>query len=131
MIECRKLGYDYINDDECFENIILIYDNDELYWISCSDNVLDNIDQYFDDEIFIMSFSLQRRKDYNMIFATNIRYKEVLQDLKMNGIDKNVKLLFNEREYNKYLQFKIMSNTFDNALLKLKVHLSTLRVEVI
>jgi hypothetical protein len=130
----NKFGYEYISDEnsECFDNIMLVYDNGEIYWITCSNESLKDADKYFENlEIFIMGFSLKRRSEYNMEFMTNIKFKDIYDDMKDNGLDNKIKLLFSEREYNKYLNFKIIAKNFDDVIMQLKMHLSTLNVELI
>lgn len=128
MIEYRRFGYDFSSDDdkECFDNIFLLYDSGELYWITCTDDALDG---YFEDEIFVMGFSLQKRRDYSMIFATNIKYEDMISDLRMNKINRKVKVLFSEEEYNKYRKFKITGNTFSDVVLQLEKVLSVFRMD--
>ena len=128
----ERLGFDYTQDIDrpCFENIVLVYDNDELYWITCSDEALNNMEEYFDDEIFVMSFSLLQKNGYKMVFATNIKYRDVLDDLKMNGLNGKVKILFDEKEYNRLRKFNILGTSFEDAIFKLRGNLSTLKVTI-
>lgn len=129
----NRLGYEQTLDQniECFDNLMLVYDGADIFWITCSNRSLENVSKYFGDEIFIMGFSLKRKNGYNMEFITNIKYKDVLDDLKDNGIYGKVELLFSEREYNKYLNFKIIAKNFDDAVSQLTIHLSTLQIEII
>lgn len=129
-----KFGYDYLKTEnsECFENLMLVYDGGDIYWITCTDKTLKKIDKYFtNSEVFIMGFSLYRREKYKMQFITNIKYKDILEDLKDNHMQDKLELVFSEREYNKYRSFTIMANTFDEAVLHLTGHLSTLQVNIL
>ncbi len=129
-----NFGYEYIHSEkvECFDNIMLIYDGGDIYWITCSNKVLERAHKYFtNSEIFLLGFSLKKKDKYNMYFITNISYKDVLEDIKDNGLKHKIDLKFSEREYNKYHSFKIFANTFDEAITQLTAHLSTLRVNLL
>ena len=129
-----KFGYEYTKEgnNECFDNLMLVYDGGDLYWITCSNRVLNKVDKYFESsEIFVMGFSLKKREGYNMHFISNIKYKDVLDDIKDNGLKKKIEINFTEREYNKYTNFKILAKSFDEIVTQLTGHLSTLHVDTI
>ena len=102
----KRLGYDFTEDCdiECFDNVVLVYSPDEgLYWITIPDSVFENEDKmeenFYNDEVFILSFSLEKRKGYKLKFSTQIKYRYILQDLIDNKIDDKVKINFDKETY--------------------------------
>ena len=131
MVNFAKFGYDYIKEDnvECFDNLLLIYDGGDIYWITCSDRALNRFEKYFkNSEIIIMGFGLERKHHYHMKFMTKISYKDILSDLKDNGLNDKLEILFDEQTYNKFLSFKINASTFDELITLLTNHLKILKV---
>ena len=132
----KKLGYDYTKIDyeiyeECFENIILVYDFDEneLYWITIPDDIFDNselMDTYFGNgEIFIMSFTLEKRKGYKFKFSTNIKYSDIIKDLEDNKISEKIKINFDKEFYLVNKKFYISADNFEKAVKRLMRKLNT------
>jgi hypothetical protein len=130
----RKIGYNYVKDkkEECFENIMLVYDFGDLYWITLSDRTMKKIDKYFcNSEFFIMGFSLIEKDNYNMKFITNIKYEDIINDLISNNLYDKLKLKFSEKDYNKNLIFNINANTFNDAINELYERLSFFKFTLI
>ena len=122
----NNFGYDD-KGNECFDNIILIYNDGELTWITCKDNEIENSVDYFDDDdYFIISYSLLKRDKYNMTFATNITYDNIIEDIKTNNI--KVRLGFDKIFYEKNRKITIEATSFDDAKKKLKYKLQSLIV---
>ena len=52
-------------------------------------------DKYFDPtDIMIMGFALEKRKDYNMKFISNIKFHDILEDINSNGLNGKIKIRF-------------------------------------
>ena len=133
----QRLGYDFTNEEnmECFNNLILLYDKNDLFWITCNDESIDNPTDYFNDnDYFIMSFSLlQKEKDenkYNLTYATNITYENILEDIKDNKLDKKVKIKFDKEFYDKNRKFEIVAKNFDDVKNKLKDKLKSFEIKM-
>ncbi len=122
-----NFGYEYTNEEkECLENIILLYNGAELYWVTCSENELDEFDE---DEIFIMSYSIKKRVDYNIYYKCFIEYKDIIEDLKKNNIEKEIKI-FTKDEYEKIKSFKIYAKDFKELVEKTKKQLMKVNVSL-
>jgi len=133
----QRLGYDFTNEEnmECFNNLILLYDKNDLFWITCNDESIDNPTDYFNDnDYFIMSFSLLQQGEgdnkYNLVYATNITYENILEDIKDNKLDKKVKIKFDKEFYDKNRKFEIVAKNFDDVKNKLKDKLKSFEIKM-
>lgn len=130
-----NLGYEYTDEGEnrreCFDNIFLVYNNDDIFWMTCSDRTMRHADDNFNSgEIILFGFYLKKRRDYKMIFDTKITYNDILEDMRINRVDRNIKLRFGEHMYEQLKKFKIIAYDKDEAINKLKNHLNLFELKV-
>lgn len=132
MTHYNNLGFDYINKNESFDNLLLIFDANELQWINCSENTMLKINKYFKyGENFIMGYYLKKKKGYNMIFYTKISYDDIINDIKENNLEKSIKIEFSKDDYEKLRKIKIHAENFDDAISNLIHKLNKLTIKVL
>lgn len=123
-----KFGQDYtkMKAGENFDNIVLLFDGEKIYWVTCSNEGFNNYDE--EDE-FIMGFYLTNKDKYNAEFDTKISYDDILNDLKEKDLD--IAIHFDRNTYDINKKFKINANDQKEFIDKLMRKLLIFQVKKI